>query len=182
MENESSRNDPETNEAERLDRPWSVDASTRRVFIKQVAGTSAGVVLASHGIQAHAAEPPGGESNAGLPKLVDVQLKINGKDVSLSLDPRVTLLDALRNHLMLTGYEEGMRSRAVRRMHGPGERAQDQFVPHVGRHARGRLRSPQSRASRTATRCIPCRRLSSSTMAFNAGIALPARSVPLSRF
>lgn len=38
---------------------------------------------------------------------LDVAMKVNGKDVRLSLDPRTTLLDALREHLRLTGSKKG---------------------------------------------------------------------------
>ncbi|HEY0589363.1 MAG TPA: 2Fe-2S iron-sulfur cluster-binding protein [Pseudoduganella sp.] len=36
-----------------------------------------------------------------------VHLNINGRDYSLSLEPRVTLLDALREHIGLTGTKKG---------------------------------------------------------------------------
>ncbi len=36
-----------------------------------------------------------------------VQLKINGATHTLKIDPRVTLLDALREHLQLTGSKKG---------------------------------------------------------------------------
>ncbi|AVA23457.1 MULTISPECIES: (2Fe-2S)-binding protein [unclassified Rhizobium] len=36
-----------------------------------------------------------------------VHLDINGREHELSLDPRVTLLDALREHLCLTGTKKG---------------------------------------------------------------------------
>ncbi len=36
-----------------------------------------------------------------------VSIKVNGKAQSLSLDPRTTLLDALREHLHLTGTKKG---------------------------------------------------------------------------
>ncbi|MFC7399870.1 (2Fe-2S)-binding protein [Chelatococcus sp. GCM10030263] len=36
-----------------------------------------------------------------------IQLDVNGEAVSLTLDPRVTLLDALRDHLDLTGSKKG---------------------------------------------------------------------------
>jgi xanthine dehydrogenase YagT iron-sulfur-binding subunit len=42
-----------------------------------------------------------------LPSPVTVELRINGKQHSLSLDPRTTLLDALREHLALTGSKKG---------------------------------------------------------------------------
>jgi len=38
---------------------------------------------------------------------VDVHLNVNGRDHRLSLDPRTTLLDALRHHLGLTGSKKG---------------------------------------------------------------------------
>lgn len=37
------------------------------------------------------------------PGAVPVTLRINGKSVNLNVEPRVTLLDALRNHLDMTG-------------------------------------------------------------------------------
>ncbi|MFS8097025.1 (2Fe-2S)-binding protein [Lentzea alba] len=50
-------------------------------------------------MQAIAAEPETG--------LVDVAFKVNGERTKLSLDPRVTLLDALRERLGLTGTKKG---------------------------------------------------------------------------
>src|SRR5689334_5648377 len=38
---------------------------------------------------------------------VDVELRINGEPARLALDPRTTLLDALREHLRLTGTKKG---------------------------------------------------------------------------
>ena len=39
--------------------------------------------------------------------LVDVRLIVNGREHALSIDPRVTLLDALRERLHLTGTKKG---------------------------------------------------------------------------
>ncbi|MBK0093323.1 aldehyde dehydrogenase iron-sulfur subunit PaoA [Erwinia sp. S59] len=41
------------------------------------------------------------------PALMPVTLKVNGKEQSLHLDTRTTLLDALREHLHLTGTKKG---------------------------------------------------------------------------
>jgi xanthine dehydrogenase YagT iron-sulfur-binding subunit len=41
------------------------------------------------------------------PATVAAQLQVNGKNHSLNLDPRTTLLDALREHLALTGPKKG---------------------------------------------------------------------------
>src|SRR6185503_1905424 len=38
---------------------------------------------------------------------VEVALRINGAAMPLALDPRTTLLDALREHLRLTGTKKG---------------------------------------------------------------------------
>ena len=38
---------------------------------------------------------------------IDVELRINGTTAQLTLDPRTTLLDALREHLRLTGAKKG---------------------------------------------------------------------------
>ena len=44
---------------------------------------------------------------AAMPLTMPVTLKVNGKDRPLSLDPRTTLLDALREHLHLSGTKKG---------------------------------------------------------------------------
>ena len=83
---------------------------TRRRFLKQVAGTGAAITLGSAllGIgSVEAAETdttPSAGASAGVTSL---QLKINGKDYKLEIDPRTTLLDALREHLHLTGSKKG---------------------------------------------------------------------------
>ena len=46
-------------------------------------------------------------AKAAAPANYDVAFTINGKRRTLSLDPRTTLLDALREHLQLTGTKKG---------------------------------------------------------------------------
>src|SRR5882724_5000085 len=53
-----------------------------------------------------AAEPATAPTTAGNDS-VHVKLKINGKDCTLDVDPRTTLLDALRERLHLTGSKKG---------------------------------------------------------------------------
>src|ERR1700744_4344592 len=43
----------------------------------------------------------------GVDGKIDVTLLVNGKPQELRLDPRVTVLDALRDHLQLTGTKKG---------------------------------------------------------------------------
>jgi xanthine dehydrogenase YagT iron-sulfur-binding subunit len=47
------------------------------------------------------------DDNGLPPPPVTVELQINGRSHSLTLDPRTTLLDALREHLALTGSKKG---------------------------------------------------------------------------
>jgi xanthine dehydrogenase YagT iron-sulfur-binding subunit len=44
---------------------------------------------------------------AALSEALDVTLRINGAEHQLQIDPRTTLLDALREHLGLTGTKKG---------------------------------------------------------------------------
>jgi xanthine dehydrogenase YagT iron-sulfur-binding subunit len=53
----------------------------------------------------HDVEPHSQQLSAAAP--VDVTLRVNGVEHDLALDPRTTLLDALREHLDLTGTKKG---------------------------------------------------------------------------
>ncbi|HYG07920.1 MAG TPA: aldehyde dehydrogenase iron-sulfur subunit PaoA [Stenotrophomonas sp.] len=81
-----------------------VKMSRRSVLIG--GAVSAAGVAASSGIPALAADavaPPAPEP----PPRSTVRLEVNGKPVTLTLDNRTTLLDALREHLHLTGTKKG---------------------------------------------------------------------------
>ena len=81
---------------------------TRRKFIKQVAGTSAAIAIGPNLLSAASLDQAKTTSAAGAASdSVKVNLKINGKDYALDVDPRVTLLDALRERLHLTGSKKG---------------------------------------------------------------------------
>jgi xanthine dehydrogenase YagT iron-sulfur-binding subunit len=83
---------------------------TRRRFLQKVAGTGAALSLgpAIMGIgSVDAAETEAASTATAAIPPASVQLKINGQDHKLSLDPRTTLLDALREHLQLTGSKKG---------------------------------------------------------------------------
>ena len=86
------------------------EPETRRRFLKQVAGTSAAITLGPSlmGISSARAASPAPTTAGGVPAgAVSVHLKINGQEPALELDPRVTLLDALRERLHLTGSKKG---------------------------------------------------------------------------
>src|SRR5687768_3700441 len=54
-----------------------------------------------------ACSPVGETDLAADPHAMGVSLRVNGESVTLELDPRVTLLDALREHMSLTGTKKG---------------------------------------------------------------------------
>jgi xanthine dehydrogenase YagT iron-sulfur-binding subunit len=80
-------------------------ALSRRSFLKSF-GSSAAVVATAQ-VEAVAAElqKANGDKVQG-PGVVPITLQVNGKTLKLQVEPRVTLLEALRNHLPLTGAKE----------------------------------------------------------------------------
>src|SRR5256885_2885381 len=82
--------------------------ATRRKFIKQVAGTSAALAIGPHLVgSASLDQVTSTTTPAWTSDLVKVNLKINGESHELDVDPRMTLLDALRERLQLTGSKKG---------------------------------------------------------------------------
>jgi xanthine dehydrogenase YagT iron-sulfur-binding subunit len=76
---------------------------TRRDFLK-----GAGVAVSSGLLvtEAQAAPAPAGPGAVAGPGPVPITLRVNGKPHKLSLEPRVTLLDALRDNLDITGAKK----------------------------------------------------------------------------
>lgn len=81
--------------------------STRRKFLKQVAATGAAVTLGPGLLRFSSAQAAQGAATTAASAASAVKLKINGKEFALQLDPRTTLLDTLREHLLLTGSKKG---------------------------------------------------------------------------
>jgi xanthine dehydrogenase YagT iron-sulfur-binding subunit len=79
---------------------------SRRSFLAQL-GAAGVAATASPLAHATETEAPERESEAGVPGTVPVTLNVNGKDYRVRLEPRVTLLDALRDHLQLFGTKKG---------------------------------------------------------------------------
>jgi xanthine dehydrogenase YagT iron-sulfur-binding subunit len=82
---------------------------TRRTVLES--GAAAGFLLAT-GFPAKGQQLPVAASTSNDVETAAVQpiamtLNINSRDYSIGLDPRTTLLDALRNHLGLTGSKKG---------------------------------------------------------------------------
>jgi xanthine dehydrogenase YagT iron-sulfur-binding subunit len=79
---------------------------SRRAFLGQLgaAGVAATTAPLARGAQTEGAETA---EKAAAPGAVPVTLSVNGKDYRLMLEPRVTLLDALRERLQLFGTKKG---------------------------------------------------------------------------
>jgi aerobic-type carbon monoxide dehydrogenase small subunit (CoxS/CutS family) len=75
---------------------------SRRNFLKSTGVAS----IAATVVGGREAEAQGGPAAVG-PGPVPVRLNVNGKNVDLTIEPRVTLLDALRTRADLTGNKRG---------------------------------------------------------------------------
>ena len=78
---------------------------SRRSFLKGAGVTVSAGVIAAEGLLA-AGSANAADSNVAGPGAVPITLRINGKEHSLQVEPRVTLLDALRDHLDITGAKK----------------------------------------------------------------------------
>jgi xanthine dehydrogenase YagT iron-sulfur-binding subunit len=86
------------------------NGSSRREFLGRLAALSAGLTAAVPAARAVSLQDPkeaGPVRRPGSDATVDLSLKINGQMERLSLDPRITLLDAVRDKLHLTGTKKG---------------------------------------------------------------------------
>ncbi len=81
-------------------------AHSRRTFLKSLGTVAATAATAQVKSVAAELEKANAEKVVG-PNAVPVTLNVNGKTVKLLLEPRVTLLDALRNYSSYTGPKEG---------------------------------------------------------------------------
>jgi xanthine dehydrogenase YagT iron-sulfur-binding subunit len=87
-----------------------VKGPTRRSFLTQLGVAGLTVTAAPLIAQSPAAPPPAeapAEKPVSAPGAVPVELNINGKAYRLNLDPRTTMLDALRENLNLFGTKKG---------------------------------------------------------------------------
>ncbi len=88
-----------TNEEEKI------SATSRRSFLKRSTATAA--ILAVPPAVVKAADKKLDEKAASYFETILLQLEVNGKPYSLQVEPRVTLLDLLREKLHLTGSKKG---------------------------------------------------------------------------
>jgi xanthine dehydrogenase YagT iron-sulfur-binding subunit len=78
---------------------------TRRELLEFTALT--GGALVGGQLMPGAISPAAAQAAGAAPAALDVVLRVNGTERRLTLDPRTTLLDALREHLHLTGSKKG---------------------------------------------------------------------------
>jgi xanthine dehydrogenase YagT iron-sulfur-binding subunit len=86
--------------------PENLGAHSRRTFLKSLGTVAATAATAQVTTVAAELEKANAEKVIG-PGAVPVTLRVNGEKLKLMLEPRVTLLDALRNYSSLTGAKEG---------------------------------------------------------------------------
>jgi xanthine dehydrogenase YagT iron-sulfur-binding subunit len=96
--------DPQPAESETLFGRFS-----RRSFLTQLgaAGVAASTAPLVETAKAATIEAPADVSETEAPGAVPVTLKVNGQEHKLMLEPRVTLLDALRENLEMPGTKKG---------------------------------------------------------------------------
>ena len=83
--------------------------SSQRSLSRRALVATAAATAATPPGQAGAQAAPAADqaTRPGAPAMSRVSLRVNGEERSLELDPRTTLLDALREHLQLTGSKKG---------------------------------------------------------------------------
>src|SRR4051794_39778225 len=75
----------------------------RRKLLQATAAAGGAVAAGPFAAEAEAAQA----ARPSAPATVNVHLRVNGTDHQMMLDPRTTLLDALRERLHLTGTKKG---------------------------------------------------------------------------
>jgi xanthine dehydrogenase YagT iron-sulfur-binding subunit len=92
--------------------PDHEEGSSRRQFIRRLVAISAGLTVATplaRGVAVPEESIPKSAptSKGRAPGLTEIKLQVNGNAETLAVDSRVTLLDALRDRLELTGTKKG---------------------------------------------------------------------------
>ncbi len=99
-------------EAERMGGAEDLSPSRRQVLIAAVAAGGGGLLMTLEGCAAGrpTSTPPEHVESVATTQAsgtANVRLRVNGQDVALELEPRVTLLDALREYAGMTGTKKG---------------------------------------------------------------------------
>lgn len=86
--------------------PGNGTSLSRRAFLKGSGMAAAGTALLHPSADALAQDQPVEGANQFGPGPVRITLTVNGKEMSTSIEPRVTLLNALRNYLDVTACKK----------------------------------------------------------------------------
>ena len=143
-----------------------------------IGGTATGFALS--GARARAAEPQPAPRGVGAPGSIPVTLRVNNQSLRLSLEPRTSLLDALRENAGLTGTKKGCDRGACGActVHIDGRRVVSCLT--LAARCQGKAITTIE-GLRRAANCIRCRRRSCTTMGSSAATARRARSCRLPR-
>ena len=93
--------------------PHENSGATRRDFLRQVSGLVGAAIIvepwlaAAQEAPALTGMPPALPVDSAAAMPANVTLKVNGAEHTMALETRVTLLDALRDHLQLPGTKKG---------------------------------------------------------------------------
>jgi xanthine dehydrogenase YagT iron-sulfur-binding subunit len=85
--------------------PAPSGACSRREFVATALGVAFALALEPHLARAESLASDGGDGASAGAR--NVTLNVNGKPITLTLEPRVSLLDALREYAGLTGTKKG---------------------------------------------------------------------------
>lgn len=87
--------------------PKETTGLSRRQFLKGSSAAAAATALGTAPGTTEAAQPPAAGGQQAVPAMgpagVKLTLNVNGRAMNTTVEPRVTLLDALRNYLDVTG-------------------------------------------------------------------------------
>ena len=109
------------------------DVSRRRFLQTMGVGAATAATMREQGLLGKGSAPTRSGADFG-PNAVPVRLKVNGETLRLKLEPRVTLLDALRDHIQIDTQEYvdltgvlSFEQRRYRNAFQPGKEATDSF-------------------------------------------------------
>lgn len=105
-ENKSDQNSVIEN-CDEADFLLSEDGEARRLFLKQALIAGGGLASLSLLQSCHWNTLPSSTTPTAYVNPISVTLQVNGKDYPLQIEPQVTLLDALRERVGLTGSKKG---------------------------------------------------------------------------
>ena len=87
--------------------PKLTSSEVTRREVLEVAAVTGGILVAGGHLRTGAVSPAAAQATGPSPAPLEIALRVNGTEHRLRLDPRTTLLDALREHLHLNASKKG---------------------------------------------------------------------------